>query len=184
MAEINLLPEQERKAVAVKRLKNRVTIFSVVSLILAALLSIAVFGYWGVLIAQEKQLGDKLSKLEQQIEGLKTVEGLARVLKNKLAALTVISGKLTNFDKVLTDITQVVPAGVTFSDLTVSDKGILTLTGNAATATEFSNLVTALLHQDAGGANFSDVAVESLSRDEKGIYKFSISAKLKIAQKQ
>ena len=184
MTEINLLPEEERKEVAAKRLKSRVIVFSIGAVILAALISIAVFGYWGVLIAQEKQLGDKISKLEQQIEGLKTIEGLARVLKNKLAAIVVISGKTQNFDKILGDITQVIPQGVTLSDLTVSDKSVVTLTGNAVSATEFSNLVTALLRQDAGGANFSDVAVESVSRDDKGIYKFSVSAKLKAVQKQ
>lgn len=183
MPEINLLPEVERREISTKRLKTRVTVLSVTALVFTILVSIVVFGFWAILVRQEKQLGVKIGSLEQQIQSLANVETLARVLKNKLSQVLIITGKLTNFEKVLTDVSQVTPAGVTLSDLTVSDQNLITLTGSAISASEFSTLVSTLLRQDVGGVNFANVAVESISRDDKGIYKFTISAKLKLAQR-
>lgn len=179
MAEINLLPEEERKQVETKKVKQKVRKYSSLALIATIIVSVFVFAFWVVLVQQDRQLTTKIDDLSSQIKNLSNVESLARVLKNKLSSIVSISAKSQNFEDLLNNVSQIIPAGVTLSDLTVSDQGLITLTGTAVSASEFSSLVTTLSHQDASRANFTTVTVESLTRDDKGIYKFAISAKLK-----
>lgn len=179
MPEINLLPEEERKQVAAKKLRRRLTIYSVAAIVICAVIAVVVFSFWTMLTREEKQLTESITGFEKQIENLQNVETLARVLKSKLLAIITTSKQATDFDKILTNITQTIPSGVTLSDLTISEQNQIKFSGSAISSSEFSNLVLALLRSNVGKANFSSVSVESVTRDDKGLYKFAIAVKLK-----
>lgn len=179
MPEINLLPEEEIKEATAKATRNKVTVYSMLTLAVAVAVSAVVFGYWLVLVRTDSQLTSQIGKLSSQIQSLGNVETLARVLKSKLSAIVTIRARSENYEGFLADVASLTPPGVTLSDLTVSDEKLVTITGTAATATDFSNLVTTLLAHETAKIRFSGVTVESLARDDKGEYQFTFSAKLK-----
>lgn len=179
MPEINLLPEEERKEVAQAKLKRKIAIYSFAALVITIVISFMIFGYWLTLKRTDDRLSLQISNLTSQIQQLSNVENLARTLKTKLAAISGISQKSQNFENLLSDVAQITPPGVTLSDLTVSDQNLITLAGTANSAPEFSGFVTTILKPGVTAADFSNVTVESLTRDDAGIYKFTISAKLK-----
>ena len=176
MPEINLLPEEERKQAASQQLRKKLNRYSIGVLLIAVLVSAAVFGYWAQLLRTDRQLSGKIEDLSQDLQRLSNVENLARILKAKLSTIVAISGKTQNYESLMNDISQLIPSQVALSGVTVSDKGLITLTGNAVAAGEFSNLMASFLKRDS---KFTGVTVESLNRDDKGVYKFVVSVKLK-----
>lgn len=176
MPEINLLPEEEKKQAASAQLRQKLTRYSIGVLLIAVLVSVVVFGYWAQLLQTDHQLSGKIDDLSQDLKRLSNVENLVRSLKAKLSAITAISAKTQNYESLMNDISQLIPSGVALSGATVSDKGLIALTGTGANAGEFSNLMASFLKQDS---KFTGVTVESLNRDDKGVYKFVVSAKLK-----
>lgn len=181
MVDINLLPVEEVREVEAKRLQKKVRTYSIIAIVLTILVTVGVFGYWLYLVRQDEQLGKKINNLTSQIENLKEVESLFRVVKNKLSAIVGISAKTQNFEVILDEVAKITPQGVSLTDLTVKETNSITLKGSAVSASEFSSLVSNLLARDNPASKFSAVTVESLTRDDSGVYQFAISAKIAIS---
>lgn len=178
MAEINLLPEEERAKIVREVVKKKFNFFNIGALILITAATIVVFGYWGLVSRTNSKLNQDITQREATISNFAEVETLARLLKNKAAGLVSIFSAQADFGKMLETVATFVPSGVVLSDLTVSEAGKLTLSGEAISSAEFSSLLNAFVDPNLGGRLVSAVSVESLSRDEAGIYKFSISSTL------
>jgi len=177
--EINLLPEEEREKVSHEALKKRLNFFSVSLLILTAVFLVGTFSYWGIQKHNEGSLKDKIKNKEEEVIKYDQVESLYRVLKDKGQGLLAVFSKQKDFGNLLDRFSQLVPAGVEFSDFSVNETGKMSASGKAASSSEFSNLILTLTDEGKGGQLFSSVSIDSLSRNDKGEYQFSMSGSLK-----
>lgn len=177
--DINLLPEEEREKASQEALRKRLSIFSVVILIITVIALVSTFSFWGVQKRNEQSLKDKIKDKERQVTEYNQVESLHRVLKDKSQGLISIFSKQKDFGQLLDQFSQLIPSGVSLSDFSANETGKLTAAGKAASSSEFSNFLLTLTDKEKGGNLFSSVSIDSLSRNDKGQYQFSMSANLK-----
>jgi len=177
--DINLLPEEEREKVSHEALRKRLNIFSVLILIVAGTALVGTFSYWGVQKRNEQGLKEKIKNKEAEVIGYNQVESLHRVLKDKSQGLIAIFSKQKDFGQFLDQFSQLIPSGVAFADFSVNETGKLSAAGKAASSSEFSNFLLTLTDEGKGGQLFSSVSIDSLSRNDKGEYQFSLSGNLK-----
>jgi len=177
--DINLLPEEEREKAQTEALRKKLNIYSAVVLIITLVALVGTFSFWGVQKRNEQSLRDKIKDKERQVTEYSQVESLHRVLKDKAQGLVAIFSKQDDFGRLLDQFSQLIPSGVSLDDFSVNEIGKLTASGKAASSFEFSNFLLTLTDEGKGGQLFSSVSVDSLARNEKGEYQFSMSGSLK-----
>ena len=176
MAEINLLPVEEKEAERFKLLQKRLTVASVVFLVVTAILTLATLFFFTSVSKTRQNLNERVEETSTKINSLKSTEELIVVIKKKAQAADKILNLRTDYPEVFERLSQLIPQGVYFTDLKVSaDKMIFS--GRAKTSADVAGLVSSLLSAE-GSKAVSGVTVDSLISDEKGVYSFVITTQL------
>ncbi|OGD86191.1 hypothetical protein A2Z23_03180 [Candidatus Curtissbacteria bacterium RBG_16_39_7] len=178
--DINLLPPEEKEKASEEALRKRLNVFSILILVIIGVAIVATFAFWGIQRRNEGSLKDTIKDKERQVTEYIEVERLRRILKDKSQGLMSIFSKQKDFGQLMDQFSLLIPSGVAISDFSANEAGKLTATGKAASASEFSNFLLTLTDEEKGGNLFSTVSIDSLSRNDKGQYQFSLSAALKV----
>lgn len=180
MADINLIPQEERASARVELLQKRLQFFSVGLLVTTAVLTILTLAFFTMFASRREQLYGEVEEYSARINKLKVQEELLVVIKDKSSVANKIVTSRVDFPKVFEKFSQLVPQGIYFTDIRVA-AGKIVISGRARTSADANGLASSLV--SAGGAEVvSDVSLDSLSSDEEGIYTFVISAKLVAVQ--
>lgn len=181
MADINLLPEEEKSQEKFLVVSRRLQMASVGFLVLTALLTVLTLVLYTTFSSRSAQLVGEIEDVSSRIASLKAQEELLVVVKDKASVSLDLLAARVEFANFFNKLANLVPQGVFFTDVRfLSGKAVFS--GKAQTSADVAGLVSTL--SSARGAEIvSDVAVDALSSDEAGIFSFVISAKLVARQK-
>lgn len=176
MAEINLLPVEERKSESVEGIAGKLSILSVGLLVTTAVAALVTLGFFTTLISAKQKLVARIEESSAEINRFKTIEEYAVVTKSKVSTAEKIISIRTDQVNIFSTLSEIVPGGVTFTDIKFTT-GDAILAGRAKSSADLANLVSQLL--SAKGAEvIGNLNIDSLSADEQGIYSFGISGKI------
>lgn len=176
MAEINLLPVEEKAAESFETLHKRIIVVSAVVLVIVAVFTLTTLVFFTTLAAKRGDLISQIAESTAKINGLKTTEELLVVTKGKIStAIKILSGR-TNTSGFFEKLAELVPQGVYFTEMRFVS-GRVVITGKAKSSADVSGLVSSLVSAE-GAKLLTNVAVDSLNSDEKGIFSFVISSQL------
>ena len=175
MADINLLPSEEKTAERIDLARKKLLFVSIAVLVFTAILTLATLVFFTRLVSVRKDMFAKVEESTAQISDLKTTEELITVVKQKASTAHKIISARSNISYVFDQLKQLTPQEVYFSDLRISS-GKIVISGKAKSSKDMNWLIKNLTEEGAGIV--SDVAIDSLSSDETGAYTFAISAQL------
>ncbi len=176
MADINLLPVEEKSAEQFENLYKKLIIAATILLVFTAVSTLAILGFFSVLSSQRSELVRRVETNSATIGDLKSIEELQVVVKQKSAVADKILTARSSLGGVFQTLVQLVPQGVFFTDMRFSGLKVV-ISGRAKTSADVAGLVSQLV-SSRGSQIFSAVSVDSLSSDEAGIYSFVLSAQL------
>lgn len=176
MTDINLIPDEAKRGEEFDKLKGKVTLASVVILILAAVAAFVTLAFYAYFITQRGKLVERVEAASTEVNRYKAAEELIVVTKDKATTASQIIAGRQNKVEIFTTLTKLIPQSVNFSSLTVVMND-LKVSGRAKSSADVAGLVSALLSSE-GSKIISNVNIDSLASDETGVYTFGISAKL------
>jgi len=173
MADINLLPVEEKAQEQIKSLQKKLSLFSVIFLIFTAIFTLATLVFFTRFASAREALVTQVEDSSTVINGYKNVEELIVVVKSKASSANKILSERANHSDVFGKLSGLVPRDVYFTDMKISsDK--LVVSGRAKTSVDVAGMVASFLSADASDL-IKSVSVDSLSSDEQGNYQFSLS---------
>lgn len=174
MADINLLPSEEKTSDSLNSLQKKLTIFSVLVLAVVAVFTVITLVLFTTAKARENQLKADIEKSASEVAANKTSEELLTVVSKKAqSANKAISGRLIYTD-ILTKTAELMPKDVYFSDLKISGSKLST-SAKAKTSADVANLVSSFVTSEEGKKLFSSISIDSLATDADNNYAFSVS---------
>lgn len=177
MAEINLLPSEEKTSDSLNSLQKKLTILSVVVLVVVAVFTVVTLVLFTTAKTRESQLKADIEKAAGEVAANKLTEDLLTVVSKKaISANKVISGRLIYTD-VITKIAELMPKDVYFSDLKIAGSK-LTTSAKAKTSADVANLVSSFVTSEEGKKLFSSISIDSLATDADNNYAFSVSMQI------
>lgn len=182
MANINLLPTEEKAAENFGSAQRKLLIGSVVLIILTGAVTFGILGFFSLEASKRSDLNTKVELSVSQIGSYKSIEELLVVIHDKLMDGQKILDGRVNVNEVFANLADLIPQGVYFSDIKFAGSKVA-LTGKAKTSADAAGLFSSLVSSQAVKV-FSDVNMESLSSDEKGNYSFNLSMKLVTSSSQ
>src|SRR3990167_9294870 len=174
MPDINLVPIQERATERFETLKKRLTVVSVILLVLTAAFTLGVLVFFTSQVSKRTQLFANVEDNAQTINNYKSTEELLVVAKDKVGIAEQILAARTDYYQTFNGFAKLVPQGVYFTDIKFLQDKII-MNGKAKSSAEVAGLVSSLLSAD-GSKIISKVTIDSLTADETGTYTFSIAA--------
>ena len=174
MPDINLVPIQERSTERFETLKKRLTVISVILLVLTAFFTLGVLVFFTSQVSKRTQLFAKVEGNAQTINNYKSTEELLVVAKDKVGIAEQILAARADYYQTFNGFAKLVPQGVYFTDIKFLQDKII-MNGKAKSSAEVAGLVSSLLSAD-GSKIISKVTIDSLTADETGTYTFSIAA--------
>lgn len=176
MADINLIPQEERTNAKVELLRRKLQFSSIGFLIFTAVLTILTLSLFAMFASKRSALIGEVEDNSAQINKLKAEEELIVVVKDKASAADKIVSSRVDFPKIFDKFSLLLPQDIYFTDVRVAT-GKVVISGKAKTSADVAGLASSLV--SANGAEIvSDVSIDSLSSDNEGIYAFVVSAKL------
>ena len=174
MPDINLVPQEEKSTERFESLKKRLSVASVVLLVLTAVFTMVVLVFFTTQVSKRTQLFAKVEESAQAINSYRQQEELLVVAKDKVGLAEQILGQRVEYHKTFADFAKLVPQGVYFTDIKFAQDKI-SLNGKAKTSAEIAGLVSSLLSPE-GLKIVSNVTIDTLAADETGEYTFSMQA--------
>lgn len=182
MANINLLPVEEKAKESFGSVQRRILFGSIVLTVITGVATLAILGYFSTLSSSRDKLILQIEQNAQQINSFKSTEELLVVIHDKVTDGQKIKEERLDVDNVFSNLSKLIPQGVYFSDIKFLGNSVSVI-GKAKTSADAAGLVSSLVSSQAALV-FSDVNMESLSTDEKGNYTFNLSMKLVVANKE
>ena len=176
MADINLLPVEERSARSFEQVQGKLSLISTIFLVVTALFTLGTLGFFITLSSQRSKLLSGIEETSAAINNLKSTEELTVVTKGKVSTASKMLIARTDFASFFEKFSELVPEGVYFSDIRFTGNRI-SFVGKARTSADVAGLVSAVV-SNSGSEIVSGVSVDSLSSDETGAYAFSMTAQL------
>jgi len=177
MAEINLIPEEERKSESIENIKGKITLVSIALLVLTAISAFVTLAFFTFLINEREKHINRVEEAVIEVDSYKDVEELLVVAKDKASSALLIQKSSKDKVMLLTEFAQLIPQDVYFTDVSVNSKSI-SLNGLARTSADVAGLVSSM--KSSNGSNIvSNVQLGNLSTDNTGIYQFNMTADLK-----
>ena len=174
MPDINLVPQEAKATERFESLKKRLSVASVVLLVLTAVFTLGVLVFFTTQVSKRTQLFAQVEENALAINGYKLQEELLVVVKDKIGLAEQVLGQRVEYYQTFADFAKLVPQGVYFTDIKFA-QGKIIMNGKAKTSTEVAGLVSSLLSAD-GSKIVSNVTIDSLAADETGTYTFSMQA--------
>jgi hypothetical protein len=182
MVQFNLLPDVKLEYVKAQRTKHLLTLVSVVVSIAAlGILAIALFS---VDVVQKKSLHDLNNDISRYSNQLKNVQDLDKILtvQNQLGTLTGLHDQKPVASRLFAYISQLTPQQASLNKLSVDFENKTVTFGGSAPSLDvvstFTNTLKSTTYKtdtDAKGRPFSDVVLQSFSRDDNGA-SFTVTA--------
>lgn len=176
MADINLLPLEEKATEHAQSTARRLQFTSIAFLVGTAIITIATLIMYASLSSARGGLVNRVEGSSAQINNLKAQEELIVVVKDKAQAAQKLSGSRVDYADFFRNLSGLLPQNVYFTDIRVSS-GKIVVSGKAKGSSDVSALSSSLLSAK-GSQLVNSVNVDSLSSDETGNYVFVISASL------
>lgn len=173
MADINLLPVEEREQERVAGLGKKLSVVSVIILAITAVFTLVTLLFFTTMVSKRNQLIAKVSSDSGQIESFKDIEELLVVVKSKAGVADEILAGRQDHSQILLKLSELVPQNVYFSDIRFAAQKI-SLSGKAKTSTDLAGLVSSFT-SPAGAELISNVTIDSLGSDQSGVYQFSMT---------
>lgn len=181
MADINLLPVEEKAQESFLQLQKKLSLISAVILGVVAVFTVVTLIFFTSFSRQRAGLIADISASTSKINELKAREELFVVVKSKAQAADSALSSRVDHVKIFEEFSKLVPLGVYFSDIKFGESKI-NFSGKGRSSADVAGLVSSLLSAD-GSKIVSGVSVDSLGSDETGVYVFSMSAQLAGQQK-
>lgn len=176
MADINLLPQEERENERYFLLVKRLQVAAVGALVVTAILVIITLVMFTTFSSSKTSFSSQIEDLSSRINGLKAQEELLVVIKDKVSNASRLSGARVEYHSLFNKLAAIIPQGVYFTDVRVTS-GKTVISGKARSSSDVAGLVSALTSAK-GTEIISDVSVDTLSSDEAGIFSYVISGKV------
>jgi len=176
MADINLLPVEEKAQESFLQLQKKLSLASAVVLGVVAVFTVVTLLFFTSFSKQRAGLIADIEKSTSKINDLKAREELFVVVKAKAqSADSILAGRVDHV-KILEEFSKLVPQGVYFTDMKFGQSKI-NFSGKGRSSADVAGLVSSLLSTE-GSKLVSGISVDSLSSDETGVYVFAMSAQL------
>lgn len=176
MSDINLLPGEEKSVANFDNLYKKILLLAIGLVVLTAVVTIAVLAFYSIMSSTRSGLITRVSTSSATISGLKPVEELAVVVKQKTSIADKILSARSPMGDIFSTLVQLVPQNVYFTDMRFSGVKVI-ISGKARSSADVAGLVSQLISPRGNGI-FSQVSVDSLASDATGAYSFVISANL------
>ncbi len=176
MADINLLPEEERSAESFENIRKKLLVGSIGTLIITGILTLGVLFYFTSLSSQKDKLIKRVESSGSKIESLKAQEELIVVTKEKAVDASKILTARINMADFFDKFSKLLPQNLYFSDMRIVG-GKLTASGRAKTSGDMASFIAALV-SSRGTQLVNNITVDSLSSDDAGAYAFVINMQL------
>lgn len=174
---INLLPRLSADELKFLKKKRLLELASIVGLVGAIVLVLAVFGYWAMLNNEIGLVQGKIAQAEAEVNQLVDRESLLRGYKQKVAFLATVIDQRPPFDSFLSEFHSLLPAGVSFFEVSFQEEQII-VSGVAASSGELGDFIDRLKETPTlAGKKITKVTLTSLVKEE-GRYKFSFKVSL------
>lgn len=178
MADINLVPLEEKAQARVELIQKRLQFASIGILIVSAVLTLITLVMFTTSVSKKNDLIAQVEENSSKINQFRSQEELLVVSKDKAAAADSLLSARVDFNNFFNKLASIIPQSVYFTDMRISDLKV-TVSGRAKTSADIAGLVSALT--SANGAEIvNGVTVDSLSSDEFGVYAFVISGKVAV----
>lgn len=176
MADINLLPQEERENEQYFLLVKRLQVAAVGALVVTAILVIITLVMFTTFSSRKAGFSSQIEDLSSKINGLKAQEELLVVIKDKVGNASRLSGARVEYHSLFNKLAAIIPQGVYFTDVRVTS-GKAVISGKARSSNDVAGLVSAVTSA-RGTEIISDVSIDTLSSDETGIFSYVISGKV------
>lgn len=177
MADINLLPSEEKTSDSLNSLQKKLTIVSVAVLAVVAVFTVVTLILFSTAKSKETQLNADIQKATEKVVAGKITEDLLTVVSKKAtSANKAILGRLIYTD-VITKTAELMPPDVYFNDLKITGSKLST-SAKAKTSADVANLVSSFVTSEEGKKLFSSISIDSLATDAENNYAFSVSMQI------
>lgn len=176
MADINLLSGEEKKDEGFENLRKKLSVGAVLLLVFTAVSTLATLAYFTTLVSARSELISRVEETSAKVNNFKSTEELVVVTKEKATVASEILAQRSDKVETFNTLAQIVPQNVTFSDVKIA-QGKFVVNGQAKTSADIAGFVSSLV-SSKGAQILSDVSIDSLVSDERGVYSFGISANL------
>lgn len=176
MANINLLPTEEKAAESFGFIQKRFLFGAIALIVITGAVTFGILGFFSIEASKRTDLNLRVEKSAAEIGSYKSIEELLVVIHDKVSDGQKILEGRADVDEVFSNLAELIPQGVYFSDIKFAGSKV-SLSGKAKTSADAAGLASSLASSQAARV-FSDVNMESLSSDDKGNYTFTLSMKL------
>ena len=176
MADINLIPVEARAQERAESTQKKLQFVSVGILVLSAVATLITLMMFTTSVTKKNDLIAQVGENSSKINQYKAQEELLVVSKDKASIADKLLDSRTDYSTFFSKMASMIPQGVYFTDLRISDSKI-TISGRAKTSADVASLVSSLISA-SGVEIINNVAIDSLSSDEFGVYAFVLSGKL------
>lgn len=174
MADINLLPVEDKSVENLTDLQKKATFASFAILLITAIATVATLVMFTIYAGERNKINAQISENTGKIEGLKQVEGLLAFTVKKAVAAQKARDLRFNYTNFFDGFSALIPQGVFFNDIKISGTK-LTLSGKAQSSADIAGFVSSIVSENGQkvlvGAN-----IDTLNSDTKGVYTFTMSA--------
>lgn len=177
MADINLLPSEEKLSDRLSSLQKKLTMFSVVVLAVVAVLTVATLVLFAAEKNRENDLKGRVSEAASLVNSHQLSEELLTVVDKKAESATKAISSRFLYTEVLKKTAELMPLGVAFADLKI-DGVKMSASATADTSADVANLVSSFVTTDEGKKLFSSMSIDSLATDAQGKYTFAVSMQI------
>ena len=174
MADINLLPTEEKSSEGFNSLQKKLTIFSVVILVAVAAFTVTTLVLFTAAKSSESKLKARIDDAAGSVTSNQLTEELLTVVDKKASSATQVLDSRLLYTDILTKTAELMPTDVYFSDLKVTGTKITT-NAKAKTSADVANLVSSFVTSEQGKKLFSSVSIDALGTDQDSHYTFSVS---------
>lgn len=171
---INLLKRAQTPQVRKARIKRVLNAFSMGTIIIFTVIFLTVAFLNFILSSKIKQDAQRINVAQTKINSLASEEIAYRAISDKLLAFEKILAQDKKYDKVLGDISNILPNGVRLSQISFTESGF-SLAVTSQTLAPLNELTVNMVSKDTGGKYFKGITLEGLVVDEEGIYRIILS---------
>lgn len=174
MQEINLVPETELATSSQLKRKRLVIVLS--SFVLGIFL-VVVLGAFFAFTLSEKNKRDLIAQakpIESKIAAFSRREWLIRATQSKASATQKLLQSQPPFRFIVSRLVELQPQGMSYSEISIAAPNRVTLSGRATGTPVLEKFLRDITAKEFGRKAFSDIVLQSLSRNERGEYEFSI----------
>jgi len=173
---IDFLRAKRKLSFEQTRLSHSLKIFSLVLLVLYCLVIGAAFSYRFYLGQESQRISQAINIKKQKIEQLQKIESLQFLLKTRVSQLSELFAQpRIDYVQILSYLEEISPASVVLTDISLSEKGKVSLTGMADNAVVLGDFLEKLTAKEVTANPFTEIVLSSTGRETDGTYNFSLS---------